>query len=291
MEENLSVQRFCEVLEMSRATFYRRKASQKRPRASRRRRPSVEIVAAIRETALAHPVWGYRRVWARLRHLGVSRWQVQCTMKEEGLALASNWTQQVRERTKAQREYLHKPKAVNELWQLDPTPIWIEGYGRYQAIAVVDYYSRYVLAAALSPHQRAVDLIAVLEEALAEARRYHELVERNKIVLVTDNGPALLSGQFAQFIEGSLLVHVRGREHHPQTIGMVERFHESYKYEEVYLNDYRDPMEAREALARYRWHYNWERPHQALDYQVPGEVYCVGTEASTSVLEAEKCLI
>jgi len=173
----------------------------------------------IRETALAYPVWGYRRVWARLQHLLLSCWQVQRTMKEEGEEKASNWTQQVRERTKAQRECLHKPKAVNELWQLDPTPIWIEGYGR-----------------------------------------------------------------------NNLRVHVRGREYHPQTIGMVERFHESYKYEEVYLNDYCDPVEVAQALARYRWHYNWERPHQALDYRVPGEVYCERTEASTSVLEAEKCL-
>lgn len=122
-------------------------------------------------------------MWARLRHLGLSRWQVQRTMKEEGLALASNWTKLVRERTSTQREYLHKPKAVNELWQLDPTPIWVEGYGRYQAINVVDYYSRYVLGAMLSPQQRAVDLIAVLEAALAEARCYHKLPEDQRIVL------------------------------------------------------------------------------------------------------------
>lgn len=231
------MQRFCAVIEMSRASFYRRKAGLKRSRASRRRRPPAEGVAAIREVARAYPVWGYRRVWAWLDRQGhpLSRWQVQRTMKEEGLALASNWTQQVRERTQVQREYLHKPKGVNELWQLDPTPIWIEGYGRYQAIHVVDYYSRYVLAAALSPHQRAVDLIAALEAALAEARRYHELSEDQRIVLVSDNGPALKSGKFAQFIQEGPFVHVRGREHHPQTIGMVERFHESWKYEEVAL--------------------------------------------------------
>jgi len=77
-----------------------------------------------------------------------------------------------------------------------------------------------------------------------------------KIVLVTDNGPALQSRLFAQFIEHSPFRHVRGQEHHPQTIGMVERFHQSVKYEEVYLNDYRDPVEAAQALARYRRHYN-----------------------------------
>ncbi len=71
--------------------------------------------------------------------------------------------------------------------------------------------------------------------------------------MVTDNGPALKSGKFAGFIERSPFV--RGREHHPRTIGMVERFHQSWKYEEVYLHEQRDPVEAAQALARYRWRY------------------------------------
>lgn len=286
------MKRFCDVIEMSRATFYRRRGGKKHPRASRRRRPPAQVITAMRQTALSRPVWGYRRVWAWLWRHGcqLSDWQVRRTLKEEGLALPSNWTQHVRERTLAQREYLHKPQAVNELWQLDCTPLWLEGYGRYQAINVVDYYSRYILVSVLSPQQRAVDLIAVLEAALHEARSLHELDGERKIVLVTDNGPALQSRLFAQFIEHSPFRHVRGREHHPQTIGMVERFHESVKYEEVYLNDYRDPVEAAQALARYRWHYNWERPHQALDYGVPGEIYCARTKENTKLLEAQKCL-
>jgi transposase InsO family protein len=225
------------------------------------------------------------------RHgIHLSRWQVQQTMKEEGRSLAPNWTQQIRERSQAQREYLHKPQAVNELWQLDPTPIWIEGYGRYQAINLVDYYSRYVLAAVLSPQQRAVDLIAVLQLAQQEAQQFHELPKEHSIVIVTDNGPALLSRKFAQYIAASPFRHVRGKEHHPQTIGMVERFHQSYKYEEVYLNQYRDPIEAAQALARYRWHYNWERPHQALACRVPAEVYCQRTDSDTKLKLPQKCL-
>ncbi len=179
------MKRFCEVVELSRASFYRRRRRQRQPRPSRRQRPAQELVAALRQTALAHPVWGYRRVLDGCR---LSEWQVRRTLKEEGLALPSNWTQQVRERTRAQREYLHKPRAVNELWQLDCTPLWLEGYGRYQAINVVDYYSRYILVSALSPQQRAVDLIAVLEGALHEARSFHDLDGEHKIVLVTDRG-------------------------------------------------------------------------------------------------------
>ncbi len=53
----------------------------------------------------------------------------------------------------------------------------------------------------------------------------------------------------------------------------TERLWRTVKYEEVYLHDYLSPREARQALTRYFAFYNQERPHQALDYQTPAEVY------------------
>jgi putative transposase len=53
----------------------------------------------------------------------------------------------------------------------------------------------------------------------------------------------------------------------------VERLWRSLKYEEVYPNDYASPREARAGLSRYLAFYNHERPHQALTYQTPAEVY------------------
>jgi len=55
---------------------------------------------------------------------------------------------------------------------------------------------------------------------------------------------------------------------------MVERFHQGLKYEEIWPNDYEDPLEAQMRIASYREHYNQRRPHQALDYGVPAERYC-----------------
>ena len=53
----------------------------------------------------------------------------------------------------------------------------------------------------------------------------------------------------------------------------TERLWRTVKYEEVYIHDYTSPREARQALTRYFAFYNHERPHQALDYQTPAEVY------------------
>jgi len=92
-----------------------------------------------------------------------------------------------------------------------------------------------------------------------------------RITLVSDNGPQFVSRRFRQWLsaEGNPFVHVRGRSHHPQTTGMVERYHQSLKYEEIWLNEYSDPLEARRRIGLYRLHYAYRRPHQALDYDVP----------------------
>jgi putative transposase len=58
----------------------------------------------------------------------------------------------------------------------------------------------------------------------------------------------------------------------------TERLWRTVKYEEVYLHDYAHPKEARHGLARYFEFYNFERPHQSLDYQTPAQVY-FGKEA------------
>ena len=53
----------------------------------------------------------------------------------------------------------------------------------------------------------------------------------------------------------------------------IERFWRTLKYEEVYLNDYQSPREARQRLRRYFDFYNSERPHQSLDYRTPAQIY------------------
>jgi len=96
-----------------------------------------------------------------------------------------------------------------------------------------------------------------------------------RITLVSDNGPQFVSRRFRQWLasDDNPFVHVRGRSHHPQTTGMVERYHQSLKYEEIRLNEYSDPLEARRRIALYRLNYAYRRPHQALDYDVPSSRY------------------
>lgn len=91
--------------------------------------------------------------------------------------------------------------------------------------------------------------------------------------MVSDQGPAMKSKTFRKYIQGSIFRHVLARGHHPQTIGMLERFNESQKYERIYRREYEDPIDAEMDLEAYRIKYNTYRPHEALGYDVPANYY------------------
>jgi putative transposase len=106
-----------------------------------------------------------------------------------------------------------------------------------------------------------LDLIAVTEAALKEITELgHELMAQ--VILVTDNGPAMKSRRFRNFAKKTeLLIHIRSRKYHPQTIGREERYHGSLKLEHLYRVLPNNRTELIEAVKSYRWFYNYERLH------------------------------
>ena len=118
-----------------------------------------------------------------------------------------------------------------------------------------------------------MDLIAVVEGALKEIVELgHELA--GQIILVTDNGPAMKARRFRNFVKKSeLLIHVRSRKYHPQTIGREERFHGALKLERLYRVLPANRTELIEEVKSYRQFYNHERLHMSLGYRTPAAVY------------------
>jgi transposase InsO family protein len=99
----------------------------------------------------------------------------------------------------------------------------------------------------------------------------HELPAQ--IILVTDNGPAMKSRRFRNFVKKSeLLIHVRSRKYHPQTIGREERYG-LLKLEYLYRVLPNNRTELIEAVKGYRQFYNHERLHMSLGYLTPAAVY------------------
>ena len=241
-----------------------------------------ERALAVRQVALDYPWWGYKRIAVVCRRSGlaVSNRFVYLVLKTAGLL------QRRRPRSaelyQAARLFELLPSEVNELWQADVTYLHIPGFGWWYAVTVIDYFSRYLLALHLSPSNDAGALMVAVDQAIAEATRLHGPLQRVPI-LVTDNGSNFLARRFRAHIDG-VLCQVRTRYRTPQQLGLLERFHQTLKQEEIYWEIYRSPAEARDRLAAFRRRYNEVRPHWALrpgegrDPVTPADVYCRGVK-------------
>jgi transposase InsO family protein len=172
------------------------------------------------------------------------------------------------------------PQRPNDLWQMDVTYIHIPGHGWWYAVTVIDYYSRYLLACHLTHSYSAAEVSHALGLARSEAERIHGPLAKRPF-LVTDNGPSFLARRFGDFVR-ERYSHVRIQYRTPQQLGLLERFHQTLKTEEVYWRLYENPAHARVCLVEFHTRYNTQRPHWALvpeeggDPLVPEEVYAGG---------------
>ncbi len=131
-------------------------------------------------------------------------------------------------------------------------------------MAVIDWYSRYVLSWRLSNTLDGSFCLEALDEALAE---------RQPEIFNSDQGAQFTAQAFTGRLEScGVQISMDGRGRALDNV-FVERLWRSVKYEEVYLHDYGDGHQAEAGLARYFRFYCGERLHQALDYRTPAEVY------------------
>ena len=250
--------------------------------------------------------WGYRKVWARLRRdePGLKQGRVYRLMRRRG------WLQPRGKRPTMKRERFPEVTAPNQVWQMDVKAVALGDWGEYQTINVVDYHSRYWLSGVLADNQRAETLVRTLQLAVEEAARlacpacpersrrehsrrggWEELVPQSlgdggTVLVVTDNGPGFKSRLLREYIragEGRLR-HRRIRRETPEHNGRVERLAGTIAYEIAHRLEGLDPLEAGLALLSFRHEYNHERPHMALDYRYPGEVYSPSAQARAEVV-------
>ena len=229
-----------------------------------------------------YPFWGYRRMAVVARRdldpLGYSDRLVYRIMREQGLLQPR--PQHDAAMKKATRLFDMLPKGPNELWQMDVTYILLPSRTWWYVVTVMDYYSRYLLACHVCSRQTAQNVVAGLNEAVAEAERLHGPLQHAPR-LVTDNGSAFMSKVFKMRL-GDSFQHVRTQYRTPEQLGLLERFHKTFKYEEVYQQDYASPAHCRECIEAYRRLYNEKRPHWALrpapdvDPITPMDVYVHG---------------
>ncbi len=153
------------------------------------------------------------------------------------------------------------------MWSTDSTDIRLQ-HGLLYLVAVLDWYSRYVLAWELSNTLDTGFCLAALDTALAHSRPE---------IFNTDQGVQFTSAAYTSRLEAAgIQISWDGRGRALDNV-FVERLWRSVKWEEVYLKDYQTVADAVSGLDRYFRCYNQERPHQALGYQTPAQVYGVAS--------------
>ncbi len=169
------------------------------------------------------------------------------------------------------KQFKHPTKRIHELWQTDFTQFKVIGWGWYYLSTVIDDYSRYILAWTLATTMAATDVEQTLEKALAFTG-VEQVQVQHRPRLLSDNGPAFLSGDLAQFLEARGMTHIRGKPFHPMTQGKIERYHRSLK-NVICLENHYFPWELEQAIADFVDEYNNRRYHEALQNLTPAEVY------------------
>ena len=152
---------------------------------------------------------------------------------------------------------------VNQVWATDITYIPM-ARGFLYLVAIMDWHSRYVLAWRLSNTLEVDFCVAALEEALSKGRPQ---------IFNTDQSSQFTSEAFtSMLLAQGVQVSMDGRGRCMDNV-FVERLWRSIKCEEVYLKAYQNGTEARKGIGAYLAFYNQERPHQALGYRSPGQVF------------------
>ncbi len=270
---SLSVVRQCKLLDISRSGLYYQPVGVSEE--------DLTLMKMIDRQYLATPFYGARRIAAWLKNQGyrVNRKRVRRLMRIMGLKAIYRHprTSQPAPGHKIYPYLLSGMEITrpNQVWAADITYIPM-ARGFLYLVAIIDWYSRYVLSWRLSNTLDDSFCVEALEEALRKGR---------PDIFNTDQGAQFTGEAFTGLLERhGVKISMDGKGRYSDNL-FIERLWRTVKYEEVYLKAYQDGRDARAGISDYFRFYNAERPHQALGYRTPAEVFIPSVaEGFTSIL-------
>lgn len=259
----LSLRAQFQLLSLNRSSFYYHKIAPDQL--------DQDIANQINELWLKYSFYGYRKITAVLRREGtlINRKKVQRLMQKMNLAAIfpkAHTNKWVKEKYN-QYPYLLKDLIIfktNQVWATDTTYIRLDD-GFVYFLAIIDLHSRFILSSYLSTSLEADFCVGALESALQQYK--------NPEIFNTDQGSQFTSAAWYDLLtQKQFKISMDGKGRCFDNI-FTERLWRTVKYEEVYLKSYKSVVEARQKLTEFVDFYNNERPHQALNYKTPSEVY------------------
>lgn len=261
-DDVLSMRYQCELLGLNRSGLYYEPAGESPE--------NLALMNRIDEIFMAHPFYGSRRITVVLNReesTEVNRKRTQRLMRLMGIEAVYPKPRL----TVADKQHEKYPYLLSELEVVAPDQVWASDItyirmhrGFLYLTAVLDWYSRYVLAWRLSNTLDSSFCIEALEDALALSAPE---------IFNSDQGSQYTSKDFTKVLKSAgVRISMDGKGRAFDNI-FVERLWRSLKYEEVYLKDYEAVREAEEGINTYFAFYNNDRPHQSLDDMTPAEMY------------------
>ncbi len=260
-EPCLSIRRQCDVLGLSRGSWHYRSVGENEV--------NLQLMRLLDEQYTRTPFYGVLRMtaWLQRQGYGVNEKRVRRLLRAMGLMAIYPSPKTSQPALSHQvYPYLLRGMAItrpNVVWSTAITYVRL-AHGFVYLVAIMDWYSRYVLAWRLSNSLETHFCLEALDQALAGATPQ---------IFNTDQGAQFTSVEFTHRLDQKgVRISMDGRGRALDN-AFVERLWRSVKWEEVYVNSYLSVQDAWHGLHRYFDFYNYERPHQALDYKTPAEVH------------------
>ena len=258
----LSIRRQCQLLELNRATYYWRPASESLL--------NLELMRLIDQEYTWAPFYGYRKMTARLNNAHgyqVNPKRVARLMARMGLqAVYPRPRTSLPEPQHKKYPYLLRGLDIerpNQVWAADITYVPLP-QGFMYLVAILDWFSRFVLAWQLSNTLDGASCLAALRRALRDGQ---------PDIFNTDQGVQFTAQAFVGELEtAGIQVSMDGRGRFVDNI-FVERLWRTVKYEDIYLKGYETVPALAAGLDDYFQLYNYLRPHQSLGYRTPADVH------------------
>lgn len=257
----LSITQQCEMVNVSRSRYYEYKKA--KPPADQ---DVIDIITGIYSS---HPEYGSRRMTDILKRRGIliNRKRTQRLMQEMGIrAIYPKRNLSMANCAHKKYPYIARNEPItriNQVWSTDITYIKTQ-FGTVYLVAIIDWYSRLIMAWGMSNTMGQEFCIEALNKSLQKG---------TPEIFNTDQGSQFTGDAFISvLIEHKIKPSMDGKGRATDN-AQIERFWRSVKWEEVYLYEPQTFIELQQMIRCYIKHYNHERPHQSLNYKTPSEVH------------------
>ena len=274
-DKKLSIRRQCDLLNVNRSRVYYKAASTDDR--------DIAMMNFIDEEFTAHPFTGVERmvsIFRQEKNIVVNHKRIRRLMRKMGLMAVYPKPRT----TKSIIEHAKYPCLIrkfditgpDDVWCSDITYIRMAG-GFMYLVAVMDYFSRYVLSWSVSNSLDSLFCMDALDEALSMSKPK---------IFHSDQGSQYTCSDFIDELKDrKIKISMSGQGRCFDNI-LAERLWRTVKYEEVYLREYSDGHELIRSLREYFEYYNYRRPHRSLDYKTPAQVYQAGRQSLRSAAAA-----